>query len=338
MTLIIILVTLIYQVVKRKQLDSRQALEVKLNDWIAEVLASEDGSLEMTEHLSDYFKDTDYHAYITAQLIVIRKNISGAALLRIIDVYEQTGLKASSVIKLRSYSWHVKALGIYELYMMMQKDMKTEISRHTNSEDHHVRAEAQTAMISFDGFSGLNFLNILTRPLTEWQQLKLTEQLLTLNTEQIAGLESWLQSLNAQVVIFALKLAATFQQLQVHEAVTECLKHENEKVRAEAIYTLTKIANVTTAERLLEQYAAETDLNKRNILKSLRSISTDEQSGFLQQELNNTNNEIKLLAALALLNTCAQAEEILIEKVRSQQEPYRQIFLHAKRELSYDLG
>ncbi|SDF76798.1 hypothetical protein SAMN05421827_101475 [Pedobacter terrae] len=335
--LMIILATLLYQIIKRKRLNSRQSLEDTLNDWIAKVLAFEDEFLPMPEQLSVYFKNTEYHPYITAQLIVIRKNISGTALHKIINVYEQSGLKASSVEKLRSNSWQVKALGIYELYMMMQKDMRVEISRYTNSKDDYVRAEAQTAMISFEGFSGLKFLDTLTRPLTEWQQLKLTEQLLTLNTEQIVGLETWLQSSNAQVVIFALKLAANFQQLQLHEAVVNCLSHEHEKVRAEAIFTLTKIADISTPDRLIEQYVTETDFNKRNILISLRSISGDEQSIFLQEQLNNANNEIKLLAALALLNTCTHAEQILMEKAKHQQDPYRMIFLHAKRELTYDL-
>lgn len=336
--LIIILVTLIFQVVKKNRIDIRQALEDKLNDWIAEVLAFEDEPLEMPEHLSAYFKNPDYHPYITAQLIIIRKNISGSALGKIIDVYEHSGLKASSVKKLQSNSWHVKALGIYELYMMMQKDMKVEIRKYTNIKDDFVRAEAQTAMISFEGFSGLNFLNTLTRPLTEWQQLKLTEQLLTLNTAQIAGLEAWLQSANAQVISFALKLVANFQQLQVHDAVVNCLANENEKVRAEAIFTLTKIANMETADRLVEQYVTESDFNKRNILMALRSISGDEQSAFLEQQLNHSDNDIKLLAALALLNTYAGAEEILRVKAERQQDPYRMIFLHAKRALTYDLG
>lgn len=335
--LIIIFIILIYQVVKRKRVDSQEILEDKLNDWIAEILALDDESLAMPEHLSAYFKNADYHRYITAQLIVIRKNISGSALKKIIDVYEQSGLKASSVKKLRSNSWQVKALGIYELYMMMQIDMKSEISSYTNSKDDYVRAEAQTAMISFEGFSGLNFLSTTTRPLSEWQQLKLTEQLLTLNTEQMAGIGAWLQSANNQVVTFALKLAANFQQLQVHDAVVNCLANENEKVRSEAIATLTNIANTATADRLVEQYVTETDFNRKNILKALRSIANDEQSAFLQQQLNNSDNDIKLLAALALLNTCEQAEQILIEKAERQQDPYRMIFLHAKRTLTYDL-
>jgi len=336
--LIIILVTLIFQVVKRNRLRVRQAIEDQLNDWIAELLAVEDEPLKMSEHLSAYFKNPDYHPYITAQLIIIRKNISGIALGRIIEVYEQYGLKASSVKKLQSSSWHVKALGIYELYMMMQKDMKVEISRYTNIKDDFVRAEAQTAMISFEGFSGLNFLNTLTHPLTEWQQLKLTEQLLTLNTVQITGLEAWLQSINSQVVSFALKLAANFQQLQVHDAVVECLENKNEKLRAEAIFTLTKIANMKTADLLVKQYVTETDFNKRNILIALRSISGDEQSSFLQQQLNHSDNDIKLLAALALLNTYVGAEQILRDKAQREHDPYHMIFLHAKRALTYDLG
>lgn len=333
LSLLIILITFFYQMIKMNRIKRQREVEDELDEWLAEVLSSEDNQLEVPVNLAVYFKDPLYHGYITERLILVKKNISGHSLLKIIEIYEISGLKEGSVKKISNSSWQLKALGIYELSMMMQKDMVKEISRYTHSENDFVRVEAQTAMISFEGFSGLQFLNDLTQPLTEWHQLKLTEQLTSLNTENIIGLENWLRSPNHHVVIFALKLAANFQQLHVHDAAANCLKHENEKVRAEAVHTLTRVSNSFTANYLVKQYQFESTMNKKNILRSLSLIAGEEQQSFLSAELANADDDLKLLSACAIINTYAEGERILKEKALSQHEPYQQIYLHAKREV-----
>lgn len=61
--------------------------------------------------------------------------------------------------------------------MMDQKNLLTKIYRETNSKNEFVRSEAQIAIIYMTGFNGLRFLDVISYPLTLWQQIKLLEQL-----------------------------------------------------------------------------------------------------------------------------------------------------------------
>ncbi len=64
----------------------------------------------------------------------------------------------------------------------------------------------------------------------------------------------WLVSANDSVVIFALKLAEIYQQMQVKEEAIACLKHDNPKVRGQAIQTLVRIGDDATPAVLQDRY------------------------------------------------------------------------------------
>ena len=75
------------------------------------------------------------------------------------------------------------------------------------------------------------FLDSLTYPLYEWQQIKLLEQLAAIDTDNMTHLPLWLRSSNEYVVQFALKLADIYQQIYVNDIVIDCLASNNEKIR-----------------------------------------------------------------------------------------------------------
>lgn len=335
LSVIMVVLILTFQIFKKHRIRREFTIESELNNWLAEVLLDEDKMLPaLTPRLALYFKNSRNHSFITGKLITIRKNISGKGLANISQIYLSTGLKESSVNKLRSLTWAAKTKGIYELYMMDQHDMDLEIRRYTNSSNEIERMEAQIAALSFSGFEGLQFLDTLTHPLTEWQQLKLDEQLEGIDVQPIKGLEEWLRSGNHYVVRYALKLTANYQQLQVHQEVADCLYHEDEKIRTEAIMTLASLANPSTAGILIKHYEQETTFNKSNILSALRSVAGEEEIDFLLSVLLQSDNDLKLQAAIVLGQNTKSGVELLYQKGLEEPEPYQAIFLHVKREMS----
>src|SRR5438128_7169915 len=99
------------------------------------------------------------------------------------------------------------------------------------------------------------------------------------------NLGQWLKSSNFTVVIFALKLADVYQQYEIHDEVVECLRHENEKVRIQAVTTLGRIAGENTASILAKHYFNEHFTNRQNILNCLLNIASDSEKEFLLQQL-----------------------------------------------------
>jgi hypothetical protein len=185
---------------------------------------------------------------------------------------------------------------------MDQKDVLNTIYKNTNSNNEFVRMEAQTGVIHLTGFPGLRFLDVISYPLTEWQQLKLLEQLRLYPkkedlSEKIPG---WLQSENDTVVVFALKLADEYQQFSVRKYVIDCLVHQKQAVRSQAIKTLVKLADENTAAILFGYFNKESFGDQVFILEALRTIATENEEELLLNLVDHENDTIKLKAAIVL--------------------------------------
>lgn len=302
LTFFVVLVIYIYLHQKKKRFRAKEALNEIIDDWISDLL-SEDEIIELNvpATLRKVIKKPVYRQFLTDKLVTIKKNISGSSGRNIEVVYIESGLKDDSIKKMNTHTWHIKAKGIYELYMMDQRGMYNDILKYTNHNNKFVRREAQAAIIGFAGFEGLVFLDTLTNPLLEWQQLKLIEQLQTENLTGLDNLPLWLQSENKYVVQFALKLTDIYQQFDAHDVVANCLTDEAEKIRRLAIKTLGNISTPETAGLLRKQYEFETVANKRMILVQLGEIGNEDDITFLEEKLVETDDQIKLEAVRALV-------------------------------------
>lgn len=299
-TAIFVLLIYIRLYVKKRLYFAKEEITNELNQWISEALIEETTiTVSVSASLQQYLKKPTHRQYITDSLVNVIKNISGAATNNIIHIYEQLGLKEDAIKKLRNSKWHNRSRGIYELYMMRQVDAMEEIARYANSKNETVRNEAQTALVSFKGFSGLTFLTTLQHSLNNWQQLKLLEQLNKLNPEEMPELPVWLNSSNTYVQLFALKLADIYQQFGMHDAVVNCLMSPNENIRRQAAITLGRIAN-DAPDILKEIYAGETNINKRTILKQFCIIGSSGDIDFLKAQLADPDDNIKLEACRAM--------------------------------------
>jgi hypothetical protein len=110
---------------------------------------------------------------------------------------------------------------------------------------------------------------VISYPLTEWQQLKLLEQLRLYPkkedlSEKIPG---WFRSKNDTVVVFALKLADEYQQFSIRKHVIDCLVHPQKAVRSQAIKTLITLADEKTPAILLGYFNKEIFSNQVFILE-----------------------------------------------------------------------
>lgn len=334
-TAITVALIYIYLYQKKRRFFARKKIADKLDEWIGYALL-EEGDIEHTYVDAELLTALEDHAnrqYITDLLISTKKNITGQAARNISRIYEQLGLQEDSLKKFRSRQWHLKAKGIYELYMMDQRHMQDEIFRYTNSSDEFIRTEAQTAVISFQGFEGLKFLNTLEYPLTEWQQLKILEQLKALDPQDMTDLHQWLLSTNEYVVLLALRLAEIYYQLHIHDDILRCLESPNHKIRNQAIVTLARLANTSTADILKARYDKETPANKRQILQQLARIGDGEDAAFFKKELDNADDLLKLESARALVRTDPDGLMVLGEKANTG-EVYLQIYKHVKQEMA----
>ncbi|WP_423735956.1 HEAT repeat domain-containing protein [Chitinophaga caseinilytica] len=331
--IMIIVLLMTAAVLRRRRIRYRTEKRVQeyFDQWLGDLLLgeiNENSHIEIPEELLDRPHNRLAREFAINQLINTKKNLIGQAARNVIQLYRLLGLRKTSWDKFTSPLWYRKARGIYELYMMEQRDTGGAIGKHTNHRNAYVRAEAQTALLAFEGFEGLRFLGGLTQPMNNWQQLKLLEQLHALDPGNFEGLPQWLGSANDSVVIFALKLAEIYQQLQVREEATRCLQHPNSHVREQAVKTLVHIGDEEAGNLLAEQYPTETEHNRKVILEGLEHVATDAQRGFLETTLASDDPAVQLQSARIISRCLKGGEAIIAAKALAQPEPYRQILLH----------
>jgi len=89
----------------------------------------------------------------------------------------QLKLEKYALKSLKSRKWYIKAKAIQELTVMEIDEFVSQLYPYTNDQNEHVRMEAQNALVQFNGFDGLSFLDIVSYPISDWQQIKLLQKL-----------------------------------------------------------------------------------------------------------------------------------------------------------------
>jgi hypothetical protein len=303
-----------------------------MEQWITEVMINEPEEIIVPDTFTTLFQSIPVRQMLIEELVRNKGSFLGSASDNIIKIYNQLGLNLESRKKLESKEVHIQCQGIHELCVMEQKDQTTKVYRMTNSRNYDVRVEAQTALIQWYGFKGLRFLDVAAFPITEFQQLKLLELLRPLPFRKLIKLNNWIVSANDTVASFALKLAEHYKQEQVHDDAVTCLYHINESVRVQAVKTLARIGDASTAALLTQAYLKEKFTNRLNILRELPKIAGYAEINFLIEQLYEGHEHLKLAAAKVLVSCVPEGLQILEEKANNKSFPYKDIYLHVKAE------
>jgi hypothetical protein len=335
LTAIVVVATYYNLYKKTKETALKKNIEQSLEQWLTEVMIHQDSADVVAPlNFESLLKNLDARQMVIDELVRNKSSFLGSVSDNIIKLYCRLGLNVDSRIKLDDPRSHVQCQGIHELCVMEQKDQLQKVYRFTNSKDNDVRIEAQTAVLQWFGFKGLRFLDVVSSPLTEFQQLKLLELLRQLPFGPMPRLSKWLQSKNESVVNFALKLAEHYKQVQVLHEAGLCLQHENEAVRVQAVKTLASIGDSSTANLLTTVYQNERFTNRLNILNQLPKLAGDEQRDFLIVQLHEGHEHLKLASAKVLAKCTSEGMEILEAKSYDRPIPYKDIYLHVKSEAS----
>ena len=286
------------------------------------------------EQLQLLLVDTYSRKVLVTELVKTAKNMSGTAALNICWFYEQMGLDKDSLFRLKNGAWHVKARAIQELSGLQQKKYITRIYRLTNHPEELVRNEARTAVVKLTGFEGLRFLDVITYPLTEWQQLCLLYELSLHADRSFDQAHRWLQSKNNSVVEFALRLVEVYKLHDLYAGVIDCLQHSSKIVRKKALAALREIYDPAANELLIAIFPKEDADMQVEILKLLQEYGSEAEESFLLQQVFHPVQEIKVAAARAFYHTQPDAERLLKQQVHEASYPWIVLLPQLKQEVA----
>ncbi|MCK5692740.1 MAG: hypothetical protein KAI08_07815, partial [Bacteroidales bacterium] len=162
------------------------------------------------------------------QMIDLSVNLKGEIKEEIQKLYLRLGLKRDSLEKAYSRKWHQNVKGFRELAFMNIREANEQIIKSLNANNEILRMEAQIAMVRLSDGNPYEFLNLLKKPLSLWEQVTLHELQIQHNLD-VPDFKQWFSSDNISVVMFSLEMIAWYKQRGVGKEIMELFEHENEQ-------------------------------------------------------------------------------------------------------------
>jgi hypothetical protein len=324
-------------IVKNRVDKEKRRWLVKINFLITKAIFFEESKetpfhIRINHKISELLKKPLFRQLLINELVTSSNNLMGVASENLSKLYQQLELDKDSEQNLKRSKWHKKAKAIKELATMQLNEFSPELYKLTNNKNDYIRMESQTSIVKFHGFEGLEFLNSITYPISEWHQINLLKELSNIPASDFKGIDHWLRSSNDTVIIFALKLCASYHQFQMYDKIVECLKHVNPKVRLQAIKCLKEVYEDSTAWHLMSIYNNEPKAHQLAILDALREIASPESITFLERQLNADDNQIRIAAIRALFNSGNEGLEVIESHPHAKAYPINEIIQQVKAE------
>ncbi len=266
------------------------------------------------------------------EIIHTKKSFTGTPHSNLILLYQQFNLYKDSYKKLHSRKWQVKAKGVQELAMMEQTMYVKEFFRLSNHKNELLRNEAQCGLVSLYGFKGLRFLNVTTKPLSEWQQIQLLNKLNEVTAVNFEPMKKWLLSSNESVILFSIKLAEFYKCFALYSNVLKCLQHPSTKIKLSTLEYLKKMPEEDTCDQVIASYFSADKICRLAILDILKVTGCKKQIPFLLMQLQDTDDDIKAATAKTISALHPSGPAFLQAQRYADINPWKTIFLQINQE------
>jgi HEAT repeat protein len=254
------------------------------------------------------------------QMIDLSVNLKGEIREKIQELYLRLGLKKDSMRKAYSRKWHSNVKGFRELAFMNIRDANDKIVESLNSGNEILRMEAQIAMVRLADGEHYEFLDLLKKPLSLWEQVTLHELQIQHNLK-VPRFKRWFSSENESVVMFALEMVAWYKQRGVVSEIIRLFEHSSEQVRFTAYRVCGEIGLKMVLPEMVRKYPGETFRNRLEILQTFAKVPVEKYLKFLKSVLDSEDDvQLQIAATKAMENTGEPGISMLIKLMKSKSE------------------
>jgi hypothetical protein len=308
---------------KRKEQQKKKGLRLLFSDLIAETVVGETEQ-EVQEVLQQFLaKNASLlqkplaRRLLIQEIVKTKDSISGRSAGNLRVLFEGLALDKDCLAQFSSGKWHHKAGAIQHLAEMQQSKYLVKIYRETNNRNNFIRTEAQIAVVKLTGFKGLRFLNIISYPVSQWQQLSLLNQLQDSEVEE-EKIKPWLFSKNETVTEFALRLIEIYKCFDLHDVVVQCLQHQSLSVRLQALQALKEMGNDSTPAALVKHFSIASKQEQTEIINILGETGGNSHLvDFLTSLLQHEEEAIRYHAMLAIKRISPVWSTIVMKQMKN---------------------
>jgi hypothetical protein len=331
-SVIVLVVTFIafYLVYRTRRTARKMQLRLLYSEHIS-MLAICEGDEELQQTIDDTLtqlkeqglaEDEQGRGVLIKELVTAAKSMSGTAKENISAFYRAAALDRITVTQLKAGAWHIKSRSIQTLSHLGQKQHIAKIYRHTNNRNELIRSEARVAVVKLTGFEGLRFLDVISYPLTEWEQLCLVHELSENHLPDFKRIPDWLHSDNDSVVEFALRLVESYRIFEMHGDVAFCLAHILPSIRKKAVQTIRAINQPLTSALLVAQLLREEEDVQLVVLDAMGEVGSENDLAVLWPFLAHPRTVFKIAAARAIRNSHPYGMTMLRQRVDMEIHPW----------------
>lgn len=259
-----------------KKLILKKEVEVKINDFLTEIIFSDYTPKETKEKIN-LFKEQEVpfrkkwcKAIILNNIITVKRNINGVNPNQMLLIYKYFGFHAYSDKLIRSSNWENKLLGIYH-YQILEYKIKTgHIRPNIYVKNKFLKSNALIAVISLSD-EKFEFLSKYQKKISTADELKILDIIYQKKSALPKNINDWIHNKNSSIVTLAIKLMVRYRESLTIDQIKHLLTNPNDRVRKETLSAIRTLYAIEASDILIDYYKAET--NKRNKISALKTMS-----------------------------------------------------------------
>jgi hypothetical protein len=301
----------IFIMISRTVKNRREMLTAKYSNEFEELLTDflfgDHHDRESTEYkslislLRSKVKTKTQHDAFIKVMMELHKNLHGESAQSLEFLYQDTGIENKAIKNIKSGRWFKKAFAFMELSQFNVQKSGDLIMNYTDNTNKILRDEAQFALIRLWGIRGLKFVPKTLTLMSDWQQVRILEQLKKMHRDDIPSFIPWLSNKNPSVITFALKLVTYFNQVDAENEIVSLFDHEDVKIQKYALYAIGKLQLENSVLKIIEHYDRFDDQDtKITAVNTLYQLLVPISKDFFFTRLKEDIYEVVMTSAKAI--------------------------------------
>jgi hypothetical protein len=240
---------IIYMLVMKAQKNNRERLQKEYDQLVIDPLTSLLFEKELDEirqienqELYRYFPQDLlskplYRDVLIERIIGLNKKMKGEFKEKLKVLYRRLDLDKTSIQALKNKRWDKVAAGIVQINEMDLVEGLSEVKKHANSSNFHIRSQALGALLNLSEKVDLSFLRDQTYPLSVWQQMNYLRIIRFISLQKDLKLDLLFESKNESVRIFGYKLVRVLGRMELIEVLSELAPTVSDEEKIEILET-----------------------------------------------------------------------------------------------------